>query len=197
MRLGQHFQTARKLDDPLMAKPRFIRDQRGTASIEAAVMLPILALCWAGLMLRFDQIESYLIAATAARRDAWIFSNAGCEDCPDGQTAKLHVEGAPGAGQGEFSWADTVRDIPVVGFFVDTIFGFQFDATGEQTFTEPSYFGAKSKTASYSYHLMCNEKSRDGLDVLKQVLVQTVDSLGLGFGLTEGAQAPNRDKACQ
>jgi hypothetical protein len=181
----------------MASRRKLLRDQRGTSSIEAAVMLPIMAVCWAGLMLRFEQVESYMTAATSARRDAWVFSNSGCEDDPPGKTADLKVDCVSGAGEGNFSWADAVRSIPVVGFFVDTIFGFKFKATGHQDFTQPMFFGGKSKTARYPYALMCNEKSRSGGEVLGQVLVQTIDSLGLGFGISDSAKPPNRRGSCE
>lgn len=162
-------------------------------------MLPIMAICWAGLMLRFDQIERYMSAATDARRDAWLYSNAGCEDEPPNKRAKLQVDCVESLGSGNnqgFGWASKIRAIPVVGFFVDTIFGFKFAAIGHVPYTEPPLFGGGTKTANYSYPMMCNEKERDGKDVLGQVLVQMIDSLGLGFGISDDVKAPNRGDTC-
>jgi hypothetical protein len=190
------FPTSHRTTAPSKRKRSLLRDQRGTASIEAAVMLPVMAICWAGLMLRFDQIERFLHGATVARRDAWIFSNSGCEGDNPGR-AEIAPECAGDDQSSGLSWAAGLQKIPVVGYLVDSIFGYRFTATGVEPYTEPPLFGGKSKSSRYSYHLTCNEASRDGKQILSQVLVQTVDSLGLGFGISDDAKPINRRAACK
>jgi Flp pilus assembly pilin Flp len=47
-----------------------VRDERGTSTIEATLVLLVVAICCAGVLFQFKSLDSTLTAAEAARRDA-------------------------------------------------------------------------------------------------------------------------------
>jgi hypothetical protein len=175
---------------------RLLRDQRGTASVEAALMLPVMAICWAGLMLRFDDVERHLDAAVEARRDAWVFSAQGCEvegnDPPQPAGSIVHCLGD---GQG---WMATLSKIPFVGWLVSSITGFEVETIAKRDYGSPPLLGGGTHQIQYSYHLMCNEKSRDVEYILKACLCEQIHNLGLSldFGLNCPGPPARGDKTC-
>ncbi|HEY2733900.1 MAG TPA: hypothetical protein VGI70_07945 [Polyangiales bacterium] len=155
---------------------RVIADRRGTASIEAAVMLPVMALCWAGLFLRFQGLESILDAAVESRRDAWVFSGAGCEmdgDVPPG----IVVHCLPSSA----GWMQTVSKLPLVGWLIGTVAGYDLTKTATRDHSAPKLLGGRSSRVAYPYFLSCNEKSRDASYVLKAVICEQVSNMGLSL----------------
>jgi hypothetical protein len=145
-----------------------------------------MALCWAGLMLRFDHIERLMDAGVSARRDAWLFSAGGCEDIPDGSTSVL-VSHCLGDGAG---WMATLQKIPLLGSLIGTITGYEAEASAHRDFKSPPLLGGKSQQSKYTYHLACNEKSREGDYILRSVLCQQIKNLGLGFAVGDCPGAP-------
>jgi hypothetical protein len=158
------------------ALKRLLCDRRGTASIEAAVMLPLMALCWAGLFLRFQGIESALDAAVESRRDAWVFSAQGCEvdgDVPPG----ISVHCLPSSA----GWMKTVSKIPLVGWLISTVTGYDLSKTATRDHVAPKLLGGGTSTIAYPYFLSCNEKSRDAGYVLRAVICEQVSNMGLSL----------------
>jgi hypothetical protein len=155
---------------------RILRDRRGTSTAEAAVVLPVMAICWAGLFLRFQGIELALDAAMEARRDAWTFSGQGCEvesgrmppgigrDCAKGDHA---------------NWMSKLESVPVLGPLVQTILGFEIHKTAHREHDAPPLFGGGKRGIGYTYYLMCNEKPREGLYVLALVICSQFQAIHL------------------
>lgn len=152
-------------------------------------MLPVMAICWAGLMLRYDQIERFLDAAVFARREAWAFSAAGCECIPNPPSKDVSLEVHMVGTHGEGPW-DTLAKIPLIGFFIKTIIGYELASRGRREYEEPPLLGGGTKTVIYPYYMMCNEKSRSGSEILAACLCQTVKSLGLGFATGDCPMEP-------
>jgi len=150
------------------------RDQRGTASIEAAVMLPLMAICWIGLFFRFDSLDTTLDAANEARRAAWITSNAGC----DGETVQYDCNDETGAeGNGAGGWLDSIQKVPVVGWLFGSVFGYSTTAHVSHDVQIPSMFGGGTTPAGYSYYIMCNEKPMTVGDMLKATICEQLDDV--------------------
>ena len=166
---------------------RLLRDQRGTASVEAAVMLPVMILCWVGLLYRFHSLEKYLDAAVEARRDAWVFSGQGCEGGhePSGMAVNCDVSNSDGTG-----WMDVIHRIPFVGFLVSSIWGFKLTKTAEREQPRPGLFGGGVSKPAYSYSLMCNELEREPLYVLQTCICQQVEALGLSLSFAMDCPDP-------
>ena len=173
---------------------KFLRDRRGTASVEASVMLPVMALCWAGLFLRFRGIESALDAAVEARRDTWQFSAAGCEgDLPEGVTVACLGGGTEGAAD----WMNVISKIPFVGWLIGSVIGFEFEKVATRSHDAPILLGGGSSSLRYPDYLVCNEKKRDDDFVLTSMLCEMVGSMGLSMKFTVPGcpQRPDRGNA--
>lgn len=173
---------------------RFLHDRRGTASLEAAVMLPLMALCWAGLFLRFQGIESALDAAVESRRDAWVFSAAGCEfdgDVPKGIAVNCLENGG--------GWMTAVSKIPLIGWLISTVVGYDLTKTATRDHVAPKLLGGGTSTIAYPYFLSCNEKERDAGYVLRAVICEQVSNMGLSLDFAvDCPKKPARgDNSCQ
>jgi hypothetical protein len=155
-----------------------IRDMRGTASVEAAVMLPLMGLCWVALFFRFQGIEKEMDAAVEARRDAWVFSAQGCEvedgdpEIPKGIALECNEKA---------SWMSAIEKIPFVGFLITTFAGFELKKTAHRDHTAPPLLGGGTTDLAYPYSLMCNEKSRTATYLLKSCICEQVSAMGLSL----------------
>ena len=177
---------------------RLVRDRRGTASVEAAVMLPLMALCWAALFFRFQDIEQELDIAVEARRDAWLFSARGCEvdhgdpPAPPGIGMECNTKGD---GQ---TWMNTLEHIPFVGFLVTSFTGFELTKVARGEHKIPNMLGGGTSHLAYPYALMCNEKKREDDYLLTSCICQTVGSLGLSLDFAVNCpDPPNRGTDCK
>jgi hypothetical protein len=157
-------------------------------------MLPVMALCWAGLFLRFRGIESALDAAVEARRDTWMFSAAGCEGKPPpGVTVACLGGGTDGAQP----WMQVLSQIPFVGWLIGSVIGFEFEKIATRSHDAPILLGGGTRSLRYPDYLVCNEKSRDAEWVLKAMLCQMVGSMGLSmkFAVDGCPEPPDRGNA--
>jgi hypothetical protein len=169
---------------------RLLRDRRGTASVEAALLLPVMAICWAALLYRYEVLERTLDAASQARQTTWAASDAGCENSPP----EVDVKCQP-AGGGNDDWTANLDRVPVVGWFIGSLLGYRANTVSRSSYQRPVMFGGGTRTASYSYSLMCNEKKRSESDVLLSMLCQQINDLGLdlSFAVTCPRVPPHGD----
>jgi hypothetical protein len=159
------------------------RDCRGTASVEAAVMLPVMAICWAALFLRFDSIDTMLTVAAESRQLAWTYSAEGCEGTQANVTVGCQSDG------GKTTWITKAEKIPIIGWFIGSFLGYELTAEPPKTYTQPPLFGGGSPTLVYPYYLMCNEKSRSTSEVLTSMLCEEMNSLGLDLSFAVSCPA--------
>ena len=145
-----------------------LRDERGTASIEAAVMLPFFIIAWAGLLYTYTGQDTLLKQRTLARHCAWAYSNSGCETLPPGCEAMgrtaMPSDGAP-------DWSS----VPVLGTFVPTFFGEMVTVGSSQELQRPPLFGGGTANATAPYSIMCNERYRSMGEILHDTMC---DQLG-------------------
>jgi len=157
-----------------------LRDDRGTASIEAAVMLPFFILCWAGLLYVYHGHEAKLAAGVDARHCAWAYSNGGCRVLPEGcrrlSTAEIEQDGQSG------DWLAALDGIPVISGLAESIFGEVATVGHDITVDRPPLFGGGTVDASGTYTIMCNEERRDLGDVLQQTLCDQLETIGMDAG---------------
>jgi hypothetical protein len=172
---------------------RLLRDRRGTAAVEAALLLPLMTICWAALLYRYEVLDRTLDAAAHARQTAWSASDTGCENSPPEVEVKCQD-----AGGGGDDWTADLDRVPVVGWFVGNLLGYRADTASRSSYERPVMFGGGTKTAGYSYSLMCNEKQRSESEVLLSMLCQQINDLGLdlSFAVTCPGVPPHGDR-CQ
>jgi Flp pilus assembly pilin Flp len=176
---------------------RLVRDRRGTASIEAAILLPLMALCWTALFFRFQGIEQELDAAVEARKDAWVFSAQGCEKGPNDPDIPAGI--AVNCNQDGPDWMSAVSKIPFVGWLISSIAGFELTKVAKREHPVPNLLGGGTSHMAYPYALMCNEKDRDLDYILTSCICQQVSALGLSLNFAVPCPPqPSRDGAsCQ
>ncbi|MDD9947448.1 MAG: pilus assembly protein [Myxococcales bacterium] len=136
-----------------------LADDRGTASVEAVVVLPIIAVCWAGIFFFYNGYQAKLSAAANARRTAWVVSIAACEG--------YDTEANCGAENGDIEggWMAELNDVPFIGTFIESVLGSSVVIDRRQTFEVPELVGGGAKEARYTYKIMCN---------LKETSVETI-----------------------
>jgi Flp pilus assembly pilin Flp len=155
---------------------RFWRDQRGTASIEAAMMLPLMGLCWVALFYRLATLDAILVSGVEARRMAWVTSNNACADggrtyeCEGGSSASTTGGGSSGGGD----WLDQLTDAPIVGFLFGTLLGSSTTARVSREVDRPVVLGGGTIRAGYGYYIMCNEESMTVQDLLEATICEQV-----------------------
>ena len=149
---------------PRTRRPRAIHcpllaDDRGTASVEAVVVLPIIAVCWAGIFFFYNGYQAKLSAAANARRAAWVVSIAACEG--------YDTDPNCGAENGEIKggWMSELEKVPFIGTFIESVLGSSVVIDRRQTFEVPELVGGGAKEARYTYKIMCN---------LKETSVETI-----------------------
>lgn len=173
-------------------KPRarrgLFRDQRGTATLEAAVLLPIMAICWLGLFYKLQVLDTTLQAANEARRSAWTASNAGCRG--DDVDYDCHSETGSEEGGG---WLDQMGDLPFVGWLFGSVFGYSTTARVSHDVTVPPMFGGGTQRAGYGYYIMCNERPMTIDDLLKATICEQFSALGLDIGFAVDCPPPRHD----
>jgi len=154
----------------------FFRDQRGTASIEAAMMLPLMGLCWVALFFRLATIDGTLQSAVEARRTAWVSSNNGCRG--ENQEPACDAESGGGGDSGGGGWLDSLQDVPIIGGLFGSLLGYSMTAHASRDVTKPVVLGGGTVAASYGYYIMCNEEPMD----LDDLLIATIcEQLGSGI----------------
>jgi len=151
-----------------------LRDQRGTASIEAAVMLPIMAICWAGLFLQAAKLDGALDAAAEARNTAWTHSNAGCV----GDSLDYVCDEESGGGAG---WMSELASVPIVGGLFGSFAGYGTDVAISRTYGAPPLLGGGQRRFTYHYYIMCNERPMDVTDILKNAICEATHTFGLSL----------------
>ena len=154
---------------------------RGVASVEAAVALPFFVLIFVGLFYVRATILKKHELATTARSCAWLFSQSNCQVIPNG----CHdVLGSPGTSSSKESQelhdllktgADGASDITgvvakivdeLLGSVLDAAFGESFDALPRGSIEKPKLFGGGTLQVTGRYHLACNLKEEQPIDVV-------------------------------
>jgi hypothetical protein len=152
---------------------QLLADQRGTASVEAAMVLPLMALCWAGLFFRLSTLDATLQSGVEARRAAWISSNNACvgDDSEPVCTSSSAVDTG--------SFLDGLADVPSVGFLFGSLLGSSTVARVVREVNRPVVFGGGTTQVGYGYYIMCNEEPMDLNDLLRATICEQLgDSLG-------------------
>lgn len=153
-------------------RPSFVRrllgDEEGTASIEAAIMIPFFIIVWGLLLFAVDVYKHKIDAGMRARDCGWAFAQTGCEtlppQCAEEPGDPVAVDGGEGAGELESSMDELPLDIPVIGDVlngvIDTLFGELRVARNTQSVQRPQVLGATTVQTRGAFAIMCNERPR-------------------------------------
>lgn len=154
---------------------KLARDQRGTASLESALMLPVIALCWAGVFLYFNAYASVLGAGSTAR-NAGLSTSAG--SCQQGERTSCPEPPKTG-GDG---WADLPQQHALLDRVLGPVFGPTTEKKAERDYEIPALLGGGVRVAPYDYQITCNEPPpRLNEDqILREVACEYLAQLGYG-----------------
>ncbi|MBN1653753.1 MAG: hypothetical protein JXA30_08255 [Deltaproteobacteria bacterium] len=161
------------------AKQSILFHQRGTASIEAVIMLPVMAVCWAGIFFFLQGFDQQLDAAVEARREAWALSNAACRSAQR-QYDCGGVLGSDAASESS-GWLDGLSEIPIVGWLFGSVFGYSTKVTVLREWRSAPMFGRDEKRSSYDYQIMCNEEEMTVGDLIKAVVCEQLEAVEAGL----------------
>lgn len=165
-----------------MIKTNEIRRKRnGSASLEAVMLLPVFILIFAGIQYVERLWENQQQTLLQARKCAWLYANAGCdeetltEDCvdtlrdTDGLTERNELAKSMNGGI-----LDGLTEVPLIGPVIEGIFSSAFYSRSSRSIQQTPFLGDGTVTVVGRYYLMCNEKKRDMLDLIKDAFCSTV-----------------------
>lgn len=147
---------------------RFFRNDEGTASIEAVIMLPFFIIVWGLLLFAVDVYKHKIDAGIQARDCGWSYAQSGCEtvppSCQEAPGDPVAVSDVAGSGELASSVDDVPVSIPVIGDLlnglVDTIFGEMKRAQHVNDVQRPQVLGASTVHTRGAFAIMCNERPR-------------------------------------
>ncbi|HKY34634.1 MAG TPA: TadE family protein [Polyangiaceae bacterium] len=151
-------------------------NQRGVATVEAVVVLPVFVIIFISLFYVRDIAVTKQAAEEHARTCAWLYSALDCEGaipagCDDVLTEapaasviapdvdKAFNEGLDALKSGETpSGGKLVSDaiVPLVGSALEAAFGRAIEANTVHPVERPGLFGGGQRTVKGRYHLACN-----------------------------------------
>ena len=150
--------------------PHTSRRCRGTASVEAAIALPVFVILFISVYYVRNNILAKQAAEIHARSCAWAYSMNNCESAPPGCEGLVPVANEGGEVRNEITdklrevggneFAELIGDVlsTVLQPAIDAAFGMSLEATIERSFERPALYGGGTATARGTYHLACNIK---------------------------------------
>lgn len=159
--------------------------ERGTASVEAVVALPVLLLLFVSVFYVRDNSLALQSAANQARTCAWLYSAA---NCPEDRSA------LPAACEGIVPEVDLddaedppllppipdpIDDVlePMLRPILEAAFGRAVTAKAEKSFDPPKVYGSERKVVHRNYHLACNIQRKELKDVINDVWTDISDDI--------------------
>lgn len=148
------------------------RDTRGLATVEAAVVLPVFIIIFAGLVYMHRLYSAKLEGMVDARECAWAYANGGCESVPPRCKIVDHGGGLLALLTDEPQHHERVNDamkgVSIAGDYLTGFMGLDsgFSAVGSRDYRVPSLYGGGKKSIASNYALLCNEKERSFSDVM-------------------------------
>ena len=189
-----------------MRRTRFkgiVRDDGGTASLETLVLLPLIALCWAGVFFFFAGYEARITAATMARRDAWVTSDNACKDrsqSPDcsGEDSVpppedddiRNVRHEPSKSDPGSGWIESATKVPFIGAIIGSVFGSTTVVTQTNTFDRPPLVGGGEVETEYQYRIACNVEPRSEQQIVEDVFCGMLRAIKMELFCGKGPEPP-------
>lgn len=150
---------------------------RGAASVEAVVVLPVFLILFISLFYVRDQVLARQATQEQARTCAWLYSANNCEF--DANSMPAYCDGvlskAPFGSDATKAVTDkligkgTVNDVinEMLDSAVETVFGDAIDVKVAQEVARPELYGGKTQAVAGEYHLACNLKPKEKIDIAK------------------------------
>jgi len=155
---------------------RAARHRRGTASVEAAIVLPVFVILFVSVYYVRNNILAKQTAEIHARSCAWAYSKTNCASIPAGCENDLHEVWEGEAVTDEIGkWLNIDNGLirSAVMFVLDpvlkAVFGHALNATTDMSFERPALYGGGTATAHGTYHLACNLNHKTLRDVASDV----------------------------
>jgi hypothetical protein len=146
----------------------------GAASLEAVILLPVFILIFAGIQYVETLWENKQQALLQARKCAWLYANAGCDQGqlpPDCVRSTPDADGLPErnalAESTDGGVLDGLTDVPLIGPAIEGLFANAFNSLSSREIQPPPLLGERAFEVVGIYYLMCNERERDMLDLFK------------------------------
>lgn len=138
-------------------------------------MLPLIALCWAGVFLYFDAYAGVLNAGSAARMTGLATSAGNCAG--DGPSSCPQPPRTGGSG-----WADIPQQSALLDRILGPVFSPTTEANEQRTYEVPALLGGGQRTAPYDYQVTCNEPPPrlNENQILREVACEYLAQLGYG-----------------
>lgn len=160
--------------------------QRGTASVEIVVMLPVFILLFLGVMHIHSKGLAQQEAQTAARACAYYFAVNGCTDdaaehpiCDGidvGKTAKIKDAGSDT--EEHHGFLTEVEGWPILGTAVQMLFGEGSRALAQRE--AQSFIGTEPSQVSGRFFMVCNTRSVSWSDRMGELLCGAASKLNVG-----------------
>ncbi len=160
------------------------RRRSGTASLEAVMLLSVFILIFAGIRYVETLWESRQQVLLQARKCAWLYANAGCEEENLPQDCIEILQDATGlpernalAESMNGGVLDGLAEVPLIGPVIEGLFANAFTSRAERQVQQTPLIGERTVAIIGNYYLMCNEKKRDMLDLITDAFCSTVDDV--------------------
>ncbi len=156
---------------------RLLRETEGTATVEAVIMIPFFVLVWGFLIYAVQVYADGIRAGVRARDCAWTYAQTGCDSVPaqcQSEPADGEVIDA-GAESGVSELLTNMREIPVVGGLLETIFGRLVVGVHNEEVTRPNILGGGGVQVQRSFAVMCNERPRTIGEIAQDIACGFID----------------------
>ncbi|MDW8247419.1 MAG: hypothetical protein RMJ84_12690 [Sandaracinaceae bacterium] len=138
----------RKRQNSMWLRWKWWLDDRGTATVETVIMIPVFLIVWAGVYHFFTAGRNLANMNSALRTDSWQRAYDGCDSSPRPQT---RLESRPGNGDGGLFGA--------VMNLVGSVVGLEeFSASRETSINRPRLIGGGATRFRNRLTWMCNEE---------------------------------------
>jgi len=148
------------------------------------MLLPVFILIFAGIVYVEKLWENRQQTLLQARKCAWLYANAGCDAqnlpqaCVDvlQNTTELS-ESNTLAKSMNGGVLDGLTEVPLIGPVVEGLFASAFYSRSSRQIQRTPVLGEETVVVVGSYYLMCNEKKRDMLDLIKDAFCSTLGDI--------------------
>lgn len=169
--MGTRQRSSSKRQRSSSKRPR--RTRAGAATVEAVILIPVLAVLWFGILYEQAHAAARQRARATARRCAWTHAVGGCDETPSDCEGLVHTaERAPTPADApddadadkaaesviaEGLGAGVLDDVPLLGPALDGLLGPATEFTAARSVERAGFAG----TARGRFHLLCNAKPQE------------------------------------
>lgn len=140
-----------------------LRDTRGTATIETAIMIPVFILIWGAILYMAQGFEAAIDNASVDRQHAWQHAMDGCRSRAPAGTTFRDATDPPGGdlvGEVEGIIDRAIRLLPAIGDHWPGLELKEVEATRRDRVVKPFVLGEGQGEVRHRVVLMCNERRK-------------------------------------